>query len=483
MKDFSTTEELKVQHLCWRAGFGQNSDFQQKWESKNFHRLIHLTLHGEGKEHGEIKVREDLQIPLRPDFKTMTPEERKMFFMKNQQGIRQLNLDWINTMVATSHPLHEKMSLFWHGHFACRIGNVFFNQQLLQVIRENALGNFGDLLFAVSKSAAMLQFLNNQQNRKQHPNENFAREVMELFTMGRGNYTENDVKEGARAFTGWGFLPDGSFTFRPFLHDQGQKVFLGKTGNFNGDDILNILLEHPATAYFITKKLYQFFVNDATQVNEDQVKGMANLFYQSNYDIKQLMEAIFTADWFYSLSNIGARIKSPVELMVGMQRVIPVQFEKEQALILFQRILSQVLFYPPNVGGWPGGRDWIDSSTLMFRMRLPQIIYHEQTVNIQPKDMPDEMTDDQLMMKMNELIQREYANRVKTTVEWDTYIHSFSSVPMERLPLAIAGKLLVNAPRKVNRFLLNEFADNSSREQYIKTLSIDLMSTPEYQLC
>ena len=483
MAALSISQELKVQHLCWRAGFGQNSEFLHQWDDRNFHRLIRKTLHGEGAQQGEVKLRADLQIPTFPNFKKMTPEERKMFFFKNQQGIRQLNLDWINTMVTTRHPLHEKISLFWHGHFACRIGNAFFTEQLLQVIRENALGNFGDLLFAVSKSAAMLQFLNNQQNRKQHPNENFAREVMELFTMGRGNYTENDVKEGARAFTGWGFLPDGTFTFRPFLHDQGKKVFLGKEGNFNGDDILNILLEHPATAYFITKKLYQFFVNDASQVDEGRVKGLADIFYQSNYDIKQLMEAIFTADWFYGPSNIGARIKSPVELMVGMQRAIPVQFEKENDLIYFQRIMSQVLFYPPNVGGWPGGKDWIDSSTLMFRMRLPQIIYQEQEFNIHPKAMPDEMTDDETMMKMNEMIQREYAKRVKTTVNWDQFIQTFDHLPMEGLPRAIADQLLVNVPRQVNQSLLNQFADNSSRTNYIKTLSINLMSTPEYQLC
>ena len=137
----------------------------------------------------------------------------------------------------------------------CLPGNkYFFQQQLLNIIRENALGNFGELLREVSKSPAMLSFLNNQQNKKQHPNENFAREVMELFTMGRGNYTENDVKEGARAFTGWGFNLQGEFVNRPFQHDNGKKTFLGKTGNFDGDDIIDILLEQKQTAKFITQK-------------------------------------------------------------------------------------------------------------------------------------------------------------------------------------------------------------------------------------
>src|SRR5204863_9435969 len=143
------------------------------------------------------------------------------------------------------------MAFFWHGHFACRNLNVFYQQGLLDIIRRNALGSFRDMLHEVSKSAAMLNFLNNQQNKKDHPNENFAREVMELFTLGRGNYTENDIKEAARAFTGWGATIGGEFAFRKFQHDDGQKNVLGKTGRFDGDDVLSILLEHRQTASFI----------------------------------------------------------------------------------------------------------------------------------------------------------------------------------------------------------------------------------------
>ena len=171
-------------------------------------------------------------------------------------------------MINSEAQLREKMSLFWHGHFACRVMNIYFQQQLLDIIRENALGNFGDLLHEVSKSPAMLSFLNNQQNKKQHPNENFAREVMELFTMGRGNYTEEDVKEGARAFTGWGFNLQGEFVYRPFQHDNGKKTFLGKTGNFDGDDIIDILLEQKQTAKFISQKIYKYFVNDTPDIEK-----------------------------------------------------------------------------------------------------------------------------------------------------------------------------------------------------------------------
>ena len=203
--------------------------------------------------------------------------------------------------------------------------NSFFSQELLQIIRTNALGSFADMLKAVSKSPAMLQFLNNQQNKKSHPNENFAREVMELFTMGRGNYTENDVKEAARAFTGWAFNAQGQFVFRKNQHDDGNKTFLGKTGNFDGDDILNMLLEHKQTANYISKKIYRYFVNE--NIDDRNQQWLSGRFYSNNYNIAKLLEDIYTSDWFYDEKNIGIRIKSPVELLAGKIIFAPVHVE------------------------------------------------------------------------------------------------------------------------------------------------------------
>ena len=184
---------------------------------------------------------------------------------------------------------------------------------------------------------------------------------MELFTLGRGNYTENDIKEAARAFTGWSSEFKGEFVFRRFQHDYGEKTVLGKTGNFDGDDVLDIFLSQKQTAKFITQKIYKFFVND--NVDEEKVNWLADRFYQSNYDISKLMEDIFTSDWFYDEKNIGSKIKSPIELMAGIQRMLPMKLENEEALTFLQRALGQILFYPPNVAGWPGGKTWIDSST------------------------------------------------------------------------------------------------------------------------
>ncbi|HEX6915212.1 MAG TPA: DUF1800 domain-containing protein, partial [Chitinophagaceae bacterium] len=387
----------------------------------------------------------------------------------------------LDEMVNTDAQLREKMALFWHGHFACRDINIFFQQLLLHQIRQNALGNFGDLLRTVSKSASMLGFLNNQQNRKQHPNENFAREVMELFTMGRGNYTETDIREAARAFTGWSFTLQGEFVFRRNLHDAGTKTVLGRTGNFDGDDILNILLENKQTARYITRKIYRHFVNEQ-QPDESKITWLADRFYQGNYNISALMKDIFTSDWFYDERNISANIKSPVELLVGIRRLLPMQLETEELQLLIQRALGQVLFYPPNVAGWPGGKNWIDSSSLMLRLRIPQLIKDDDRIDINLK-----ADDDQQMgMKDNTIDNKPYAGRnglqVKANVDWETYVKQFDGVPRSNLYDVLEAVVLQTRPGSVNETAVSTMADTSSRENYIKTVTIALMSTPEYQL-
>jgi len=335
------------------------------------------------------------------------------------------------------------------------------------------LANFGDLLREVSKSPAMLSFLNNQQNKKEHPNENFAREVMELFTMGRGHYSENDIKEGARAFTGWGFNLRGEFINRPFLHDSGKKTFLGKRGNFDGDDIIDILLEQKETAAFITQKVYKYFVNDT--LDTGKIEWLANRFYQSGYDIKKLLADIYTSDWFYSDKNIGTRIKSPVELLVGIRRLIPMELEKPEAQLLFERALGQILFYPLNVAGWPGGKNWIDSSALMLRMRIPQILTDADDFVVKPKD------DDDTMMGMEGVDSRPKPAQVNATVDWDAVIKVFDKTPKEELMQKISDVVL-QTKNKITPAILNKYVNRQARDVYIKTTMVELMSTPEYQL-
>ncbi len=425
--------------------------------------------------------------------KEMSADEKKEMQRQSEQDIKALNLTWLNEMVNTDAQLREKMSLFWHGHFASRVQNVFYQQSLLDMIRKNALGNFGDLLKKVSASASMINFLNNNQNRKDHPNENFAREVMELFTMGRGNYTEQDVKEGARAFTGWGVDFQGEFEFRKRQHDDDRKTFLGKTGNFDGGDILNMLLEQKATARYVTRKLYRYLVNE--EVDETRVEWLAGRWYQSNYDIKSLLEDIFGSDWFYADQHIGCRIKSPIDLLVGIRRLLPMKIENEDVQLVFQRLLGQVLMYPPNVAGWPGGPSWIDSSTLMFRLQLPQLIYKSEEFRQQPKD------DDDRMMGMADRMARlqrgggqagdgkgggkgigKGGQLIQAEIDWTAYLRRFAKLPDGQLLAGIEGVVLQTG-QPIGDDTLRKYAVNGNREEFIKTATIRLMSTPEYQLC
>jgi uncharacterized protein (DUF1800 family) len=474
------SNQLKNQHLLWRAAFGpmienvnQLSDVSQK-------ELYKILLKTSSKKPDSLNVATNSYDGLVKgiqdlgQMQKLTQEQKKQLRKQSADDIKNLNLTWLSEMINSEAQLREKMSLFWHGHFACRVVNIYFQQQLLNVIRENALGNFGDLLREVSKTPAMLSFLNNQQNKKQHANENFAREVMELFTMGRGNYTEADVKEGARAFTGWGFNLKGEFVQRPFQHDNGNKTFLGKTGNFDGDDIIDIILEQKATAKFITQKIYKFFVNN--EVDHEKIESLAEGFYQSNYDLQKLMNRIFLSDWFYEEKNIGTRIKSPVELMVGVRRLIPMELEKPEAQLLFQKVLGQILFYPPNVAGWPGGKNWIDSSALMFRMRLPQILTNSEEFLIAPKD------DDDVMMGKEGVDRMSKPNQLNVNVDWISVVDTFNKTKKENLQQKV-NDIVLQTKNSINPNVLKRYLNTTSREGFIKSSMVELMSTPEYQLC
>ncbi len=492
------TNQLKNQHLLWRAGFGpaveQLADLSH-FSPKEFYKAL---VKASDKKPAYINVADNYLQGLmmgidqvgRVQQKELSAEERRKRQQKNREGVRNLNLYWLSEMVNSSAQLREKMAFFWHGHFACRNLNIFYQQGLLDVIRRNALGNFGTLLKEVSRSAAMLNFLNNQQNRKGHPNENFAREVMELFTLGRGNYTEQDIKEAARAFTGWAANAQGDFIFRRGQHDYGNKTVLGQSGDLDGDDVLDILLEQKQTARFIAKKIYTFFVND--QPDNEKIEWMADRFYKSKYDIAKLMEDIFTSDWFYDEKHIGTKIKSPVELLAGMQRMLPMQLENEESLIVLQRILGQILFYPPNVAGWSGGKTWIDSSTLMMRMRIPQLINDEDEMNVSPKD-----DDDQMMgrpsaetgMNENKSIAKKGKNKmgkgakpINAAIDWKPYLHHFEKIQRDKLINGMAG-ILLQTKTAVSADIIKSYSDETGRENFIRSATIQIMSTPEYQLC
>ncbi len=492
----AVTNQLKNQHLFCRAGFGVATENLKDLAGVSPKKMYAALEKASNAKPEYFDVADNSikgifmgisDVAKMEELKKngLDSDTRKRIRQQSREDLKSLNLKWLDEMINTDAQLREKMALFWHGHFACRDINIFFQQLMLADIRSNALGNFGDLLKAVSKSASMLGFLNNQQNKKQHPNENFAREVMELFTLGRGNYTENDIKEAARAFTGWSFNIKGEFVFRKFQHDDGKKTILGKTGNFNGDDVLNILLEQKQTAKYITKKIYKFFVNE-NEVDQSKVDWLSDRFYQSSYSISGLMNDIFTSDWFYDEKNIGANIKSPIELMVGIRRLLPMEIETEQLQLLFQRALGQVLFYPPNVAGWPGGKNWIDSSSLMLRLRIPQLIKDDDAFQLNVK------SDDDQQMGMKENTQKKGAGmnaiakggfQVRANVDWEKYAKQFDGVGREHLYDVIESVVLQTKPGSIHETSVKSVIDSSTRENYIKTVTVALMGTPEFQLC
>jgi uncharacterized protein (DUF1800 family) len=472
------TNQWKNQHLFWRAAFGAPAASLPQLQTGDPNTLYKALLKASEKSPYYLNVAGNAFKGLamgigdadKMNKRELTTEEKKNLRKQSREDLKSLNLHWLNEMATSGAQLREKMAFFWHGHFACRNLNIFYQQLLLHIIRTNALGNFGDLLREVSKSAAMINFLNNNQNRKDHPNENFAREVMELFTMGRGNYAEQDVKEAARAFTGWGANINGEFIFRNNQHDAGKKTFMGKTGNFTGDDILNILLEQPNTALFITKKLYRFFVNET--VDEQRIEWLAKRFYASGYEIKKLLEDIFTSSWFFDPTNMGNRIKSPVELWIGMRRQLPLQMQDEAVQLVFQKLLGQILFYPPNVAGWPGGKNWIDGSSLLLRMRLPQMMAGNEGVNLRPKQDDDEQMGRKAAQGKN----------YGTQVDWPAYSEYFKAIPKDNLFDTIS-RFVLQTPDNPGAALLQKYSNLSARDSYISSLTVNLMSCVEYQLC
>jgi uncharacterized protein (DUF1800 family) len=305
-----------------------------------------------------------------------TNEERRAYIREQVRQGLEMRGWWMREMLATDSPLTERMTLFWHNHFVSsqqkvRSSKLMYRQNA--TLRRHALGDFGALLHAASKDAAMLLYLDGVRNRRGAPNENFAREVMELFTLGEGHYGERDVKEAARAFSGWSLeRGTGAFVFRRALHDGGEKTILGRTGRFDGDHVLDLLLERPETAEFVVAKLWREFVSPEPDAVE--VRRIAADFRRSGYRIPVAVSALLRSDAFWTPDNRGVLVRSPVELVVGTLRSLGLAPDDAAPFALAAAGMGQNLFSPPNVKGWRGGDAWIDSSTLLARKQFVEAI-------------------------------------------------------------------------------------------------------------
>ncbi len=275
---------------------------------------------------------------------------------------------WANRMLASPRPLQEKMALFWHGHFASNEAKVRDYRKLLgqlELFQKMGTGNFRDLTVAVAQGPAMLSFLDAGVNVKGASNENFAREIMELFTMGVGHYTEKDIREAARAFTGWNYV-DLKFVVNKDQHDDGEKTFLGKTGNFDGTQVIDIIMQQPATADYIAGKIYRYFVRQ--DLSPELQKQLGAVLRDSHYEITPLLEKIFSSRDFYSPASVGTEIKGPVEFAVSTYHKLGLKsIPGVPDFNLVTGGLGQQLFSPPTVAGWAGGQSWITPGLLLER--------------------------------------------------------------------------------------------------------------------
>jgi hypothetical protein len=318
------------------------------------------------KEKGEalgIKVKPGGDRPLQPIV-------NKFFYWLRASVLetQRVSYWWANRMVATQHPLEEKMALFWHGHYAVNEAKVRDYRKMLgqlDLFYKYGTGSFRELMVAEAKSPAMLSFLDAGVNVKGAPNENFAREIMELFTMGVGNYSEKDIREAARAFTGWNYV-DLDFVVNKNQHDDGAKTILGSTGNFDGVDVIDIILKQPVTARYISGKLYRFFVRQ--DISPELQEKLGVVFRNGNYQIAPLLETMFLSRDFYSPASVGTQIKSPVQLAISTFRKMGLkEVPGVPDFNIATGTLGQRLFSPPTVAGWAEGRSWVTPGLLLER--------------------------------------------------------------------------------------------------------------------
>ena len=452
-----------MQHLYWRAGFGLTPK-QYPMASKNKRSEIvnALFLNSETTKALDIDT-VDFEALLTPAL-VKDASKRKLIRRMSTQKLKDYNILWLKRLESSKQVLREKMTLFWANHFVCRDNNILFVKKYNNTLRSHALGDFRVFVKAISKEAAMLKYLNNKQNRKLKPNENFARELMELFTLGEGHYTESDIKESARAFTGYNHTLKGQFLLRKRQHDYGIKTFFGQTGAFNGDDIIDIILEQKQCARFICKKIYKYFVND--NIDADRIEELTVVFFE-DYNIEKLMRHLFMSDWFYSEMNIGVKIKSPIELLIGIGKTIPMVFNDAKDLLKIQKLLGQILLNPPNVAGWKGGKNWIDSNTLMLRLKLPSILLANAQISIREKG---EFED-----SFKTYNYRKGPNKfVDVTTNWTDFEQHFANYSLEQL----TAVLIVPELNKGTKYYMETLNDTSYRE-----VCVQLMSLPEYQMC
>jgi uncharacterized protein (DUF1800 family) len=374
----------RAAHLLNRAGFGGSPAEIKKLYGMGPIGAVDYLVDYESTEAGvepPAFAREPIpDLPNRREMRDADEEERRAMQRKrrrsNQAWINQLRGWWFERMRTSPRPLEEKLTLFWHGHFATSFEKVKSAHAMYRqnaTFRKNAAGSFENLVVEVSKDPAMLLYLDGARSKKKSPNENYARELMELFTLGEGNYSEEDIAEAARAFTGW-TVNRKTRTFRKDSrnHDGGVKDFMGQSGRFDGEDIIRVILEHPAAAEFMSRKLWEFFAYFDPE--REIVSELAAKLRGSGYELRPVLKSMFKSEAFYSTRAGRTQIKSPVQWLIGSLKVLDSPLPDPGLCTYMAASLGQTLFEPPNVKGWEGGSAWITTANLLHRYNLASVL-------------------------------------------------------------------------------------------------------------
>lgn len=382
---------------------------------------------------------------------------------------------WLRRLIETPRPMEEKLTLFWHGHFATSYRTIENSAHMLiqnQLFRRNAAGNFGTLLHAIVRDPAMIGYLDNNDSRKEQPNENLARELMELFSLGEGNYSESDIKEGARALTGYSF-EHNSFVFRKERHDEGTKSILGRNGVRDGEGFIDAILGRRESAQFIALKLYRAFVNDLPAEGDARrgvialVKQLAGMIESAKFELRPMLRTLLLSEHFYDAANRLAHVKSPVELVVGMARSLGAPVRDLGIVIDALDLMGQNVFYPPSVKGWDGGRSWINTSTLFVRQNIANFLLTGKLPKGYDREAGTERHDARpLMMEASERLD----GREKDAEALAPFLVTFC-----------LGRPLAPARQSIVTEYLRSFAKVDD-QSVARTLAL-ICALPEYQVC
>jgi uncharacterized protein (DUF1800 family) len=374
-------------HLCQRAGFGGAPNEIEALQKLGLSGAVEHFLNpladltappSWANQETALRTQQERKAIQTAKKEATNPATKQMLAKQINQEIEHQFLDlehwWIRRMIQTPAPLTEKMTLFWHGHFATsgeKVRNPYFMWMQNETFRQAALGHFTDLTKNISRDPAMLIWLDLQGSKKEHPNENFSRELMELFTLGEGHYTEADVKESARAFTGYRIdYSQATFRLIPKQFDASTKTFLNKTGPWNGDQIIDVISKQPQCARFIAEKLWRYF--GSMESSPALIDTLGDNLYKNSYEIKPFLKTLFSSEIFYSALVQKNQIKSPIQFIVELSRTLGCQLPPPPILRSTLSSLGQVPFFPPNVKGWDAGYSWINTATLQYRYRFSQ---------------------------------------------------------------------------------------------------------------